>query len=101
MAKSRRVQVVLTDEAFLVLEKIKKYQGGSLSGIVGGFVHTALPELSRAADMLEMSSKALETGNTAYLDELKRSLGEQVMGAGLALSDLEKILDASEKDSEA
>lgn len=101
MPKSRRVQVTLSDDAFEVLEELKEIQGRSLSAIVGEFINSGLPELKRVIEMLKAAQLAKETGKAAYIDELKRTLGDQMVEVGSAVSDLQKAIEAAEKPSES
>ena len=101
MPKSRRISVVLSDEAFEALEELKELQGGSLSSIIGDFVNLGLPEIKRIVEMLKAAHLAQETGKTAYLDNLKRNLGDQIVEVGSAVSDLEKVIEATESASKS
>jgi len=101
MPKSRRISVVLSDDAFEALEELKDLQGGSLSSIIGDFVNAGLPEIKRVVEMLKAAHLAKETGKTAYLDNLKRTLGDQMVEVGSAVSDLEKVIEATEKASKS
>lgn len=101
MARQRRISVVLNDETFEVLEELCDLQDTKLSTIIRSFMEESLPELKSAIHIIRLAKEAESTGSKLAIEALKQSVGHRLVELGGAVSDLERMVDGSEKDSKA
>lgn len=83
MSQSHRITVSLPEDAYDVLARLSRLQGGSMSSIVRELMEAVTPSLSRTADLMERASGAqkevlagIAAAATASEDAVFGPLGE-------------------------